>query len=281
MTRALVEHAIERFGEGRVDDLLDDTTNRRSDLIGRAGIGRRRQRPGENQHVPHRETMRAITVSEILSAAESSDSRFSLFRGWGMYADEADLGDGPPASLGPHGSRRSSPTCSKCSRTVRPRSSTPASSNCVGTVTPKCDAGRSSHWRRSNTRSIREFALAELEKGVRDGSVVGLFVRNYRRGDEHRILESIEFPDDDCERHWLLMDVIKVLEANPDADCSRLGIIAYASTPCENCRSTRPACSDRQHVAPGWLIEECRFDSSEESRELVAEITGPPQAESE
>ena len=128
---------------------------------------------------------------------------------------------------------------------------------------------------------VRGFALSELEKGVRNQSVIGLFIANFQRDDERRILKAIEFPDDDCELHWLLMDVIKVLEANPDADCSRLGSIIYASTPCENCRSDAARLLHRQRVAPGWLTEECRFDSSEETRELVAEMTRPPQADSE
>src|SRR5262249_9752830 len=80
----------------------------------------------------------------------------------------------------------------------------------------------------------REFALAGLSRGVCDGAVVGLFVNNYEQGDELRILEAMRFPSDECELHWLLMDVNKVLEKNSQADVSQLGIITYASTPCEN-----------------------------------------------
>lgn len=49
----------------------------------------------------------------------------------------------------------------------------------------------------SNTHTlVREFALTELEKGVHDGSIVALFINNYRLGDEHRIMEAMELPDD-------------------------------------------------------------------------------------
>ena len=75
------------------------------------------------------------------------------------------------------------------------------------------------------------------------------------------------------------MDIIKVLENNPDADCSQLGIIAYASTPCENCRFHATRLLLDQQVAPEWLTDECNFDSSEENRVLVAEFTRPPQAD--
>jgi hypothetical protein len=35
--------------------------------------------------------MRATTVREILSAAESNEAGYGLYRGWGMHAEEADL----------------------------------------------------------------------------------------------------------------------------------------------------------------------------------------------
>ena len=104
--------------------------------------------------------------------------------------------------------------------------------------------------------------------------MVALFVNNYRHGDEHRLLAAVELPDDECELHWLLMDVIKVLEKNPEADCSRLGVIGYASTPCENCRFYAARLLLSQHVAPAWLIEECRYDSAEDCRALAGTPTG-------
>ena len=89
---------------------------------------------------------------------------------------------------------------------------------------------------------------------------------------------ALELPDDDCELHWLLMDVIKVLEKNPEADCSRLGVISYASTPCENCRFDAARLLLDQHVAPDWLVDECRYDSGEEGRALVDRSTGSTEA---
>ena len=77
------------------------------------------------------------------------------------------------------------------------------------------------------------------------------------------------------------MDVIKVLENNPEADCSRLGVIAYASTPCENCRFHAARLLLDRHVAPGWLTEECRFDSVRNVENSWQRSRGPPQAESE
>ena len=140
--------------------------------------------------------------------------------------------------------------------------------------------GAWSHWRRSDTHSSGSLPCPSWRTGFAASPASVCSARTSGAGDEQRILEAIEFPDDEYELHSLLMDVIEVLEANPDADCSRLGIIVYASTPCERCRSRSVRLLHRHQVAPGWLTEECRFDSSEETRELVRELAKPPQTES-
>jgi hypothetical protein len=178
--------------------------------------------------------MAAIPVAEAIQAAEG-DSKCFWLRGWGMHASEGDLQTvlqrlwaarepGIIANLLKVFSARALPEfdarlielCYHGDEEVRRRANAALSQNAHSLV--------------------REFALSELQKGVRHGSVVALFINNYTQGDEQRILEAMERPDDECELHWLLMDAIKVLEKNPEADCSRLGIIAYAMTPCENCR---------------------------------------------
>ncbi len=118
---------------------------------------------------------------------------------------------------------------------------------------------------------IWNFAISQLESGVGGRSVVSLFTRNYQRGDEQRILSSLTLPDDDFERHSLLMNVIKVLTHNPTADVTRLAMIVYSATPCALCREDSVELLLRQHAAPEWLIEECRFDAYSACRELVSD----------
>jgi hypothetical protein len=277
---SLVEQAMERFGEERVNSLLNDTSH---GAIVSFRTGWRRQKEamaGREPSLSHRERMRAITVEDILLAAESDKPRFHFFRGWGMYADDADLelilqhlrAAREPmviAHLLRVFSNRAVPRFVECLIELGRHDETEVRRRAISAL------------EKIEHPLVREFALTELEKGMRGESVVGLFVRNYRQGDERRILEGIELPDDDCELHWLLMDVIKVLEANPDAECSRLGVIAYASTPCGSCRFDAARLLLSRHVAPTWLTEECCFDSNEECRGLVAEITKSPQAGSE
>jgi len=274
----LINYAIERFGEGRVIHLLEHTTDEAIRLFCESWLQQEQTRDGREQRRSRRDEMRAITVSDITSAAATDNTRFgSLFRGWGMHADEADLGMVLQHLLAAEEQKVIVNLLKVFSNRSVPQFDARLIELCHHSDSQVRNWAFNALENNAHP-SIRKFAFAELEKGVRDGSVVSLFIRNYEQGDEQLILDAIELPDDDCERHWFLMDVIKVLENNPDADCSQLGIISYASTPCENCRYDSARLLHRQRVAPRWLIEECRFDSC---RELVDEITGPTQAESE
>ncbi len=276
----LVDQAIKRFGDERVNGLLDNTTD---EAIACFRTGWRRQKEaaaGPNESVSRRETVVAITVDDILLAAQSGNQCFSFFRRWGMHADPADL----ELILGHLQAAREPTVIARLLQVFSNRAAPRFDERLV-----QLGRHEDAEVRRRAVSAlekiehplVREFALAELETGVRGTSVVGLFVRNYRVGDERRILESVEIPDGDCELHWFLMDAIKVLDANPEADCSQLGVIAYASTLCELCRFSAARLLIGRHVAPAWLAEECRFDSNEQCRELVAQITRPPQAESD
>ena len=138
---------------------------------------------------------------------------------------------------------------------------------------------------RHNERDVRRAAFAVLSKNrhaaVRNlalellatdtaGEVVELFVSNFETGDEHRILRELRLPEDLCQKHSLLMDVVKVLEANPEAACRELGLIAYFETPCQMCRFYAARLLYQQQVAPDWLVEECAFDAEEQYVELFA-----------
>ena len=128
-------------------------------------------------------------------------------------------------------------------------------------------------WQCNTHPLVRTFAITELQKGGSDDSVVSLFINNYEQGDEHRIAEAIEIPGDDCDRHSLLMNVTKMLENNASADCSQLGVIAYALTPCDLCRFHSARLLHDRHVAPAWLTEECRYDANDNCRAFVEQVT--------
>jgi hypothetical protein len=273
---SLIDLAAERFGEEHVNRLLDASSDGAVSRFRESWRQEKQNKPEQHDHHhSHKERMAAISVQEIFRAAEG-DSKCFWFRGWGMHADHADLvavlhrlwlvhEPGVIANLLrvfsahalPEFDARLLKLCHHDDE-VRRRAFAALAQN--------------------THQLVREFALTELRKGFGDGSVVALFINNFSQGDEHRILEVMELPDDECELHWLLMDVIKLLENHPEADCSRLGVISYASTPCENCRFYAARHLLNQHAAPGWLKEECQFDSGEDCRKLVSSPNGSTEA---
>jgi hypothetical protein len=272
----LVNCAIERCGEKRVADVLEQSTDPAIQLF-RDGWREQKRAEAEHQELPsQRDRMREIGTSEIISKAESCECDYFHFRGWGMHADEADLEVVLRQlwkSTDPH----------VISNLLEVFSNRPLPTFDARLI-ELCEHGDSEVRRcafnalENNEHAlIRAFGLSQLEKGVCDGLVVGLFVRNFQRGDEQRILRVLELPDDDFEHHSLLMSVIKVLENNPEADVAQLAIIAYASTRCGFCRRGSAKLLIRQHVAPEWLTEECRFDAVEGCRELVVDEIPRPQ----
>lgn len=275
---SLVDRAIECFGEEHVGRLLDASTDEavcRFRECWRQKVERRNSRSYNEQM--HHERMAAISVDDILQAA-AGDSECYWFRGWGLHADEAAL----------------QAVLQRLWVETEPKIIANLVKVVLARALPRFDARLIELCRHADEEVrrwafaaleenahplVREFALTALQKGVRDRFVVALFIHNYRPGDEHRILEAVELPGDVCERHWLLMAVIKVLEKNPAADCSRLGMIGYASTPCENCRFYAARLLRNQHAAPDWLMDECRYDSGEECRALFETHTGPARKE--
>ncbi len=269
---SLADLAIERFGEEQVRRRLESSSDEAVSRFRERWQHENQKKAEQRDHQSHTERMTAIPVEEAIRTAEG-DSKCFWLRGWGIHAGAGDLQTvlqrlwaarepGFIANLLKVFSARALPEfdarlielCRHGDEEVRRRAFAALAQNAHPLV--------------------REFALTELQKGVRHGSAVALFINNYRQGDEQRILEAMEPPDDECEFHWLLLDAIKVLEKNPEADCSHLGVIAYASTPCETCRFYAARHLLNQQVAPEWLKEECRFDSCEDCRELAAKVTG-------
>lgn len=121
---------------------------------------------------------------------------------------------------------------------------------------------------------VRSLALSQIEHGLRDDWIAELFVRNYEAGDEVKLAEALEFPEDDNALHWLLQDIIAILEHNEQADCSLLGPICYFHNPCAFCRTYAAKLMRDRGIAPAWLAEECKVDSEEDCRNLFSYESG-------
>lgn len=269
----LIEQAIERVGEDRVRQLLDNSTDKAICEFQRMWQQRMKEKAEQQPALSHKERVRAITVGEIIAAAESKDTGFGMFRGWGMHAAPADL----EIVLQRLWAAQEPKVIAKFLTVFSNRALPDFDARLIGFCQHSDPEVRRRAFRALEKNAhplVREFALAGLAERVCDGSVVGLFINNYEQGDERRILEAMELPADECELHWLLMDVNKVLEGNSQADVSQLGVIAYALTPCENCRFFALRLLHNQKAVPEWMKEECRYDSGQDCRELVEKSGG-------
>jgi len=265
--RSFVDTAIERFGRERVNEILQSSMDVAIKRFRNAWLQHQEASGGGGQ-TAHAERMRRILVAAVVAAAESDEGSFPYFRGWGMHASAEDLLAVFERLLVTKEPSIVAKYLKVFSNREIPRFDEKLiawSQHADNEVRRRAFAvlAKNSH------PSIRKLALRELGKGTVTGAIVGLFIKNYQHGDEQRILESIVLPDDENELHWLLMDAVKVLESHPDADCSKLGPIVYAITPCSSCRYYAARLLHSRRIAPLWMVEECKYDSVEDIRHLV------------
>jgi len=267
----LAVDAAKNFGEDRVAHLLESSPD--------VGIKRffenwqerkAREFQASDQHT-HRDRMQAVSVSDIIKAANSEDKCY-WFRGWGMHSDEAGLLKIIEAVYNTTEPEIIGKLLRVFSNRAMPEFDCRLINLCMH-VDEEVRRWAFNALAKNTDTTIRKFALEQLEIEA-NASIVSLFIKNFEAGDEVTILKELKLPEDSFDLHSLLMDIIKVLENNPAADCSQLAVIAYASTPCENCRSDTVELLHRQGVVPLWMLEECQHDSNEETPALDLEPNG-------
>lgn len=274
----LVENAVEYLGAERVDALLDAAADEETRRFVRGWRSQIRRVRDPNPQQSHIDRMRAIGVEVILAEAESNRVGSGRLRAWGMHADEANL----EIVLQRLWAARDAKVIVKLLRVFSNRALPLFDARLIELCRHSDEDVR--RWARSALSMnahplVRKFALAEMAKGPPDRGIVSLFVRNYMPSDEHRLLDAIELPSDCDLSHWLLMDVTKLLESNPTADCSRLGVAVYALTPCGHCRFHAARLLQSRGAAPHWLGDECCHDAEADCRAHFRGIVLPPDAQ--
>lgn len=265
---AFVDDAVEQLGVDRITKALDasegEATIRFRDAWWRQAAANQERSPRQS----YSECMKQIPLDDVIAAAESVSNQRMNFRGWGIWAAARDLEIVFERLL----SCRDPKTITNYLRVFSMRAFPRVVPEVVSLSRHADEDVR--HWafhalERNTHPLVRELAEHELQNGIPEGRSLGLFVKNYQPGDEHRIVELLDLPEDDNQLHWLLMDAVKVCEENPHAECSRLGVMAYALTPCGCCRHEAAKLLHSRGVAPSWLTEECRFDSDCETRRFA------------
>jgi len=260
---ALIDAAIEDLGESRVREILTQSSQpdiRRFD----AGWLENTRTPfdPELHRKANSQRMEAITARGVLIAAETKEHNHWL-RSWGMQASASDL-DVIQERLW----IEQNPTVIVSLLQVfstRPRHRFDSRLINLCSHADKKVQRRAFNVLCENSHPvIRTFAIAQIRQNTLGISPVGLLIKNFEKGDEQQILDHVELPENPCERHWMLMDLRKMLEENESADSSKLGQIAYFHNPCQMCRFSAARLLFRHGNVPTWLAEECRFDAEEE-----------------
>ena len=265
---SLVSQAIKLLGDRRVKDALESSSDQ--DLQRYWQEWQRRENVDEGApRQSHEARMRAIPLQEIVKAAETGPMRFGPFRGWGMYASTLDLKVVLQRLFEAQDPRIIANYLSVFSKRPLPDLESRFLLYCEH---PDEVVRRRAFNALSRIKHplVRELGLRQIRANDFNGASTSLFVKNYECGDEVELLHRLVVPEDDCERHWLLMDVVDILENNPEADCVPLGVTAYSLTPCSSCRYTVAKLLHERGVAPSWLAEECRWDCEADMRKHFA-----------
>jgi hypothetical protein len=266
---ALASFAAERLGEDCMRRLLDESTD---EAISRfRDCWKHASHANDRRQRTQSPAAAEASVDQVLRAAESSEKCY-WFRGWGRRACNTDL-DAVLRHLWTSSEPR---VIAKLLKVFSARPLPRFDVRLVAFCEHRDEAVRQKAFQALATMThplVREFALSALARPRPAAALFALFMNNYEPGDEQLILDRVDLPSDKDQLHHLLIDVHRLLEKNPKADCRTLGLIGYALNPCQECRWHAAHLLVNRHAAPGWLIQECRYDSNEDCRKLAT--SGP------
>ncbi|MCG3129450.1 MAG: hypothetical protein FLDDKLPJ_00177 [Phycisphaerae bacterium] len=116
---------------------------------------------------------------------------------------------------------------------------------------------------------VRQFAEVCLALRRLDSGELRLFTKNFQPGDAVRIEAALYVPADSDHLHRICADVLDVFGDNPVPESANCLLFTYQHTPCSNCRHSAVRLLLLANIAPVWVIEECRYDSDQATRNLI------------
>jgi hypothetical protein len=127
---------------------------------------------------------------------------------------------------------------------------------------------------RIRNRRCRDFAISELTTRGREAAIDGairVLIRNYRAGDHKLITRAITGPLDEEETHSIGLDLLSTRRSKFEPERANLLLWLYENGPCGFCRNSVVRRLAKLKQAPGWLLEEWRFDSNSETVKSIAQ----------
>lgn len=267
---ALVESVIEVHGETSVREILTDSTEPDIRRFATSWL-ENQEKPGDRdaQREARAAKIQSTTVNDAIAAAETERHSFWL-RNWGQQASTSDL----ELILERVLSEQNPDVIVNLLHVFAIRPFDQFDSRLINLCRHSERKVQRSAFKvlcENSFPEIRDLALSEMQQNSLGLPPVGLLIKNFQPGDEQRILDLVELPEELDDRHWMLIDLKKLLEENSSADVSKLGQIAYFHNPCQMCRCSAAELLFQRNTAPVWLVEECRFDADAETRRLADE----------
>ncbi len=121
---------------------------------------------------------------------------------------------------------------------------------------------------------VRQFALNNVEKGIRTSENFALLATNYVPEDgkmmEELLCELIAQKDWDG-LHWAGMDIYRAFHKNSGIPHPKhLLPLLYENNPCSYCRESALVYMSRHRMLMNDMLEECLFDSNDDIRRMAA-----------
>ena len=266
---SMIDAAVARLGEQAVLTLVDRESASSANVrrFRENWLAARERKPGKPGQ-SHADSMRQLSLDDVIRQAENARNRAMYFRGWGMYASEGDLrvvlnrllaSRSPDVLVNylrvfsnrpmPHFDGRVLDLLDHADENVRSRAYTAVAQN--------------------THSAIRQFAVRHIRERFAVPNFLELFIKNYQPEDGELLQTSLSVPEDPDHCHGVVWHIIKILEQNLGAPCRELALPAYRVTPCGRCRFRAAELLVTRKVVPPWLVEECRWDSVPRTRELA------------
>jgi len=116
---------------------------------------------------------------------------------------------------------------------------------------------------------VRALAIQRLTAGTISRKELVLLKANYEMGDAG-LIEPLMVPPDDREQlHQLTFDLADLYKSNQVPESRNAMLFVYETSPCSNCRHKAVAILAATRQLPGWVRDECNYDSSDEIRALA------------
>jgi hypothetical protein len=265
----LVDNANSVLGEQQVSDVLAAFSGSDEYVKQFAEYQRRELSKTPNAgRSAYSETLARLTADDIIAAAESAESRARSFRGWGRHASSADLERVLERMLGCENVKALQKYLEVFCARAMPR---------LDDKIFKLFYHENWHVQRRAATAIaqvqhpeaRQFALEKLQEVENQEYAVEMLEKNYERGDEQLVLDSVVLPAASDQRHWLLKSLLDMVENNMEAECGRATKLIYDEMPCSCCRSFAVKLWANRGVLPADIRAECQFDFEQDTRALV------------